>query len=116
MGLSPEVPNVLARQVRGLVSELLARHGSTITDVGAWAVHPGGPRILDTVAQHLDLPPGAVDASREVLAECGNCSSTTVLLVLDALRRAGRPGPGQLAVVLAFGPGLTLYAALLRTV
>jgi 3-oxoacyl-[acyl-carrier-protein] synthase III len=49
-----------------------------------------------------------------VLAECGNCSSTTVLLVLDALRRAGRPGPGQLAVVLAFGPGLTLYAALLR--
>jgi predicted naringenin-chalcone synthase len=114
MGLSPEVPNVLARQVRGLVSELLARHGATIGDVGTWAVHPGGPRILDTVAQHLDLPPGAVEASREVLAECGNCSSTTVLLVLDALRRAGRPGPGQLAVVLAFGPGLTLYAALLR--
>jgi predicted naringenin-chalcone synthase len=114
MGLSPEVPNVLARQVRGLVGELLARHGSTIGDVGAWAVHPGGPRILDTVAQHLDLAPGAVEASRKVLAERGNCSSTTVLLVLDALRRAGRPGPGQLAVVLAFGPGLTLYAALLR--
>ena len=36
------------------------------------------------------------------------------ILRQDALRRAGRPGPGQLAVVLAFGPGLTLYAALLR--
>jgi 3-oxoacyl-[acyl-carrier-protein] synthase III len=37
-----------------------------------------------------------------------------VLLVLDALRTAGRPAPGRHAVVMAFGPGLTLYAALLR--
>jgi len=34
--------------------------------------------------------------------------------VLDALRSVGRPGAGAYAVVLAFGPGLTLYAALLR--
>ena len=80
----------------------------------AWAVHPGGPRILDTVAERLDLPPDALDASRQVLAERGNCSSATVLLVLDALRSAGRPDAGAYAVALAFGPGLTLYAALLR--
>jgi predicted naringenin-chalcone synthase len=49
-----------------------------------------------------------------VLAECGNCSSATVLLVLEELRRRGRPRPGKAAVALAFGPGLTLYAALLR--
>jgi alkylresorcinol/alkylpyrone synthase len=114
MGLSPEVPDVLARQVRGLVNELLAGHGSTIGDVDAWVVHPGGPRILDTVAAELDLPVGALDASRKVLAEHGNCSSSTVLLVLDALRKAGRPRAGRTAVVLAFGPGLTLYVALLR--
>jgi len=96
------------------VTRLLSRHGLQTSDVDAWAVHPGGPRILDTVAEHLDLPPDALDASRQVLAERGNCSSATVLLVLDALRSAGRPGAGAYAVVLAFGPGLTLYAALLR--
>jgi predicted naringenin-chalcone synthase len=36
-----------------------------------------------------------------------------VLLVLDALRR--RPAPPERVVMLAFGPGLTLYVALLET-
>ena len=114
MELSPGVPGVLARHVAPAVSALLGRHGLQTGDVDAWAVHPGGPRILDTVAEHLDLPPDALDASRRVLAEHGNCSSATVLLVLDALRAAGRPGVGRYAVVLAFGPGLTLYAGLLQ--
>jgi predicted naringenin-chalcone synthase len=37
-----------------------------------------------------------------------------VLLVLDELRAIGLPRPGRPAVAMAFGPGLTLYAALLR--
>ena len=50
-------------------------------------------------------------ASRAVLAARGNCSSPTVLLILDELTRHGSAdGP---VVALAFGPGLTLYAALL---
>jgi predicted naringenin-chalcone synthase len=114
MGLSPEVPGVLARHVRDMVGGLLARHGLTTADVDGWAVHPGGPRILDTVAERLELPDGALDASYAVLAAHGNCSSATVILVLDALRAAGKPRPGRPAVVMAFGPGLTLYAALLR--
>jgi predicted naringenin-chalcone synthase len=114
MGLSPEVPRVLARHVRGHVTALLRRHGYSLDDVDAWAVHPGGPRILDTVVEQLGLPAEAIDASRAVLAARGNCSSTTVLLVLDALRSRGRPRAGRPAVVTAFGPGLTLYTALLR--
>ncbi|MHA6783005.1 type III polyketide synthase [Pseudonocardia saturnea] len=113
MGLSPEVPAVLARHVAPLVTGLLDRHGLRVSDVDAWAVHPGGPRILDTVQRHLDLPADTLDASRQVLAERGNCSSATVLLVLEQLRTAVRPRTGRPAVVMAFGPGLTLYAALL---
>lgn len=116
MGLSPEVPAVLARHVRGMVGGLLNRHGLTAADVDGWAVHPGGPRILDVVAERLELHAGALDASRAVLAERGNCSSATVLLVLDALRGAGFPRPGRTCVALAFGPGLTLYAALLKAI
>jgi predicted naringenin-chalcone synthase len=114
MGLSPQVPTVLARHVGPLITSLLARHGLGISEIDAWAIHPGGPRILDVVAEELNLPDGALDASRGVLAEYGNCSSTTVLLVLDELRATGHPRAGRPAVTMAFGPGLTLYAALLR--
>lgn len=111
MGLSPRVPDVLASHVAGFVGDLLARSGVTASDVDAWAVHPGGPHILDVVERELGLAPAALTPSREVLASHGNCSSPTVLLILDELRRLGR----RRVVMLAFGPGLTLYAALLSS-
>jgi predicted naringenin-chalcone synthase len=112
MGLSPRVPDVLAVHVRRLVVDLLAPHGLRIGDVDGWAVHPGGPKILDVVRDRLGLDDGALAASREVLATNGNCSSPTVLLVLDALRR--RATPPRRVLMLAFGPGLTLYGTLLE--
>jgi alkylresorcinol/alkylpyrone synthase len=111
MGLSPRVPDVLAQHVAPFVDDMLGRHGLTRDDVDGWAVHPGGPRILDVVGRQLDLPPGALDTSRAVLAEHGNCSSPTVLMIVDTMRRWETP-PSRI-LMLAFGPGLTLYAALL---
>jgi alkylresorcinol/alkylpyrone synthase len=112
MGLSPRVPQVLSQHVAGLVDAMLARHGLVRSDVDGWAVHPGGPRILNVVERELALPASALAASRSTLATYGNCSSPTVLLILDALRR--RPDPPRRVLTLAFGPGLTLYAALLE--
>jgi alkylresorcinol/alkylpyrone synthase len=114
MGLSPRVPAVLARHVAGVVDELLAAHGLDRADVGGWAVHPGGRRILEVVQRRLDLPEDALDHSYGVLRDHGNCSSATVLLVLERMRAAGDVAPGGHLVALAFGPGLTLYATLLR--
>jgi len=108
MGLSPRVPDVLSRHVEGVVDELLTGAGLSVEDVAGWAVHPGGPRILDVVRDELGLAEEQIAASRRVLAEHGNCSSATVLLVLEEL--ADVDGP---VVAMAFGPGLTLYAALL---
>ena len=108
MGLSPRVPDVLSRHVGGVVDELLGAAGLRIPDVAGWAVHPGGPRILDVVRDELGLTEEQMATSRRVLAEHGNCSSATVLLVLEEM--ADVDGP---VVVMAFGPGLTLYAALL---
>jgi len=114
MGLSPRVPDVLAEHVRPMMTGLLDRHGLSIRDVESWAVHPGGPRILDVVGAELGLPDGALDASRAVLAEHGNCSSATVMMVMEEITRTRPPRPGSYLMALAFGPGLTLYAALLR--
>ncbi len=110
MGLSQRVPDVLDGYLAGLVDGLLSRHGLRRTDVDGWAVHPGGPRILDVVRDRLELPGEALGPSRQVLAEHGNCSSPTVLMIVDSMR-AERP---QHIVAMAFGPGLTLYATLLR--
>jgi predicted naringenin-chalcone synthase len=111
MGLSQRVPEVLSVHVRDLVGELLHRHGLAVSDVDGWAVHPGGPRILDVIQRELGLTPNQMAASRDCLAMHGNCSSPTVLMILDTLVRAGSP---RHVAALAFGPGLTLYAALLE--
>ncbi len=108
MGLSPRVPDVLSKHVGEVVDELLAGAGLRVEDVAGWAVHPGGPRIIDVVRDELGLTEEQVAASRRVLSEHGNCSSATVLLVLQEM--ADVEGP---VVAMAFGPGLTLYAALL---
>ena len=46
--------------------------------------------------------------------EHGNCTSTTVVLMLERLPREGRVKPGAWGVMMAFGPGLTLEIYLLR--
>jgi predicted naringenin-chalcone synthase len=92
------------------VAELLGRNGLALSDVGGWAIHPGGRRIVEVVGEALGLDESQTAASFAVLDEAGNCSSSTVLLVLERLA-----GPaGEHVVAMAFGPGLTLCATLLR--
>jgi predicted naringenin-chalcone synthase len=114
MGLSPRIVGVLERHVGGLVDDLLSRHNVTRPRVAAWAVHPGGPKILDVVGEQLGLDEKQLEASRSVLRDFGNCSSATVLLILDRIVRGRELSAGDHVVALAFGPGLTFYAALLE--
>jgi predicted naringenin-chalcone synthase len=114
MGLSPRVPITLRRNIRGVVERLLAPHDLTTRDVTHWLIHPGGPSILEAIAGKLELSDEQMAPSRAVLAEHGNCSSATVLLILERLLREGRARPGEWGVMMAFGPGLTLETCLLR--
>lgn len=114
MGLSPQVPRVLESHVGDVVSELLAAHGLGVADVAGWAVHPGGPAILEVIAKRVGLEASALEESRSVLRDYGNCSSATVMLVLERVRRERDLREGDPIVFMAFGPGLTLYSALLR--
>jgi predicted naringenin-chalcone synthase len=114
MSLSPRVPFSLKRSVSGAVEQLLAPHGLGVGDVAHWLVHPGGPSILDVVQDKLELSDEQMADSRQVLADNGNCSSATILLVLERLLRSGRARKGEWAVMMAFGPGLTIETCLLR--
>lgn len=111
MTLSSEVPRLIRGSIRAWLEQWLAGHGMTISDVAHWAIHPGGPEILSAATQALALPEEAGSVSASVLAEHGNMSSPTVLFVLKRLRERRASGP---CVVLGFGPGLSLEAALLR--
>lgn len=110
MTLSARVPDLIRRHVRDWLVGWLGQHGLGIGDVGSWAVHPGGPRILSAFHDAVGLDEGALAVSREVLADFGNMSSATVVFILERLRRRGLPRP---CVALGFGPGLVVEAALL---
>jgi alkylresorcinol/alkylpyrone synthase len=114
MGLSPRVPSVLAKHVRSVIDDLLASNNLAVDDVAAWAIHPGGRRIIEVVAERLELPAAAVAASYDVLRDVGNCSSATVLLVIQSVLAAAPLKAGDPLVAMAFGPGLTLYTTLLH--
>jgi predicted naringenin-chalcone synthase len=110
MTLSARVPELIQTHLRGWLTGWLAEQGLERSDIASWAVHPGGPRILDAVESALGLEPEQNAVARSVLREHGNMSSPTILFILDRMRREGARGP---CVALAFGPGLAVEVALL---
>jgi predicted naringenin-chalcone synthase len=114
MRLSAYVPELLGADVEPFVDALLARNGLARAGVRFWAIHPGGPKILDSLQERLGLQPADLACSRAVLREYGNMSSPTVLFVLDEIQRSRAPAPGDYGVLLAFGPGLTMESALVQ--
>lgn len=111
MTLSPEVPDIITRYLPGVLDDSLARHQLRREDIRSWAIHPGGPRILTACAEVADLTDEQIDPSRQILSRCGNMSSPTVLFILEELQRRRSELP---CVMLGFGPGLNVEAALLR--
>lgn len=114
MRLSSYVPEVLAANVDGFVDDLLGRNGLGREDVRFWGIHPGGRKILDHLETRLGLGEHDLDYSRTVLREHGNMSSPTIMFVLDEIERSGNPGPGDIALMMTFGPGLTMEGILLQ--
>lgn len=110
MTLSARVPEIIQQHLRPWLSDWLGSRNLALDDIRTWAFHPGGPRILSAAGEALGLQREQWAISESVLAEFGNMSSPTILFILDRLRTQSAAG---LCVALAFGPGLTIEAALL---
>ncbi len=106
--LAPTIATALSDALPELTDSLL---GDVPRRDVHWLVHPGGPRILEKVAQTLGLPDEAVADSRTALASAGNRSSATVLAMLADSARGNWNGP---AALFGFGPGLTAECLLLE--
>ncbi len=109
MTLDACVPELIERHLRPWLIEWLGDYGLSLQEIGSWAVHPGGPRILAAIEKSLNMPESATAVSREILSQCGNMSSPTVLFIVNRLRERRSPLP---CVALGFGPGLFAEAAL----
>jgi alpha-pyrone synthase len=109
MTLTKRVPGLIASNLRPWLEGWLSKNGLALGQVGSWAIHPGGPRILTAVEEALGLSREQTKTGLEVLGEYGNMSSPTVLFILERLRdrQAARP-----CVALGFGPGMVAEATL----
>ena len=112
MTLSQKVPGLIEKNLEAWMTKFLAKEGLTIGDVKQWAIHPGGPRILDSCLAALDISSDDVAPAREILAQYGNMSSATILFLLNRLQAEARRGP---VVAVGFGPGLTIETMLLNS-
>jgi alkylresorcinol/alkylpyrone synthase len=112
--LDASVPDVVRTYLADDVHGFLADHGLTTQDVTAWVCHPGGPKVLEAVAETLRLPDGALDLTWRSLAEVGNLSSSSVLHVLRDTLALRPPPPGTPGLLIAMGPGFCSELVLLR--
>ena len=117
MTLSRDVPRKIACRLPGFLSTLCLNAGISHSEQmgkAIFAVHPGGPRILDSVAELLCLKQEQIRHSRRVLFERGNMSSATLPHIWMATVADRSIKPGTPIISLAFGPGLTIAGALFR--
>lgn len=111
--LATRVPKVLKALVPEVVYNFLEQAECRPADIRFWGIHPGGARIVDYIGEALALPQEALTYSRQVMRQYGNMSSVTIFFVLDRIIQEGQPQSGDRAVLLGFGPGLTIELALL---
>ncbi|MDT0632840.1 3-oxoacyl-[acyl-carrier-protein] synthase III C-terminal domain-containing protein [Rubrivirga litoralis] len=114
MTLSREVPAHIRAHVAGAFGAFLARNGLEVDDLDVLAVHPGGPRVIESTAEALGVGEDRVRHSQGVLRERGNMSSTTLPHIWDRVLQDDDVPAGALVGSVAFGPGLTVTGNLLR--
>ncbi|XP_052194513.1 type III polyketide synthase B [Diospyros lotus] len=120
--LAKELPQIVEDNIEGFCGELMEIAGYSDKDHNKmfWAVHPGGPAILNRMEQRLNLLPEKLSASRRALSDYGNASSNTIFYVLEymleeslKMKKSGQE-LGEWGLMLAFGPGITFEGILAR--
>lgn len=110
--LSENLPQYILRGVDPVVTGVLARHGMSKSDIDLWAIHPGGPKIIEESVKSLGLGSDAPSISWDVLAEYGNMLSVSLIFVLQQMVAQAATKPISTGVAFSFAPGVTLEGVL----
>lgn len=112
MTLSRKVPEKIRDGLDHFLKQLIEDAGvgrEEFMTQSLFAIHPGGPKIIDSVVEQLGLSEEQVHFSRKVLRERGNMSSATLPHVWKEILESDYQGR---VISLAFGPGLTIFGGL----
>lgn len=102
---SSDIPTIIHQNVKEDVSAFLAKYDLELSDIKNFIFHPGGKKVLTAYKEALALEGDFLKNTREIMNDCGNMSSTTVLYVLDKFINDGfKDGYG---LMLALGPGFS---------
>ncbi len=117
MILSKKIPFLIRDNILIFVEELMSEIGLEFAkekDKIVFAIHPGGPKIIEFIQRSLKIAPEQVAFSHEILTQFGNMSSATLPYIWDKILSAKEIPSGTLVLSIAFGPGLTAAGAIME--
>lgn len=115
MTLSKRVPVFIRKNIKSFLTTLCEKCGVNLDEEKAqmfFAIHPGGPKIIDYVVSELGISENQARWSYAVLRNHGNMSSATIPYILDAIINDVTIASGTKVIAMAFGPGLTATSLL----
>jgi mycobacterial beta-ketoacyl-[acyl-carrier protein] synthase III len=85
--------------------EALASAGVSVDDLDVFIPHQANLRITQTLSRNIKLPESVAVATDVI--DSGNTSAASVPLAMEAMLRKGEAKVGDLALLIAFGAGLS---------
>jgi alpha-pyrone synthase len=114
--LSKNLPKYISENILHALTLFLNKNNLTMNDIGFWAVHPGGKRILESVQNGLNLPNDKLDVSWDILYNFGNMLSTSIMFVLEKFMNTNHNTNDSpiFCVAFSFSPGVGIEFILLK--
>jgi 3-oxoacyl-[acyl-carrier-protein] synthase III len=106
-----EVYRFAVQKVPEIIDKALFAANLKVEQIDWLLLHQANQRILDAVAQRLNIPAHKVISN---LANYGNTSAASIPLALDEAVRQGKIQPNDIIAASGFGAGLTWGAAIFK--
>lgn len=119
MTLSKRVPVFIRKNIKPFLTTLCQKVGIDLDEQKAdmyFAIHPGGPKIIDYVIEAVGVNKEQANWSYEILRRQGNMSSATIPHIFNEIVNDPNIKSGTKVVAMAFGPGLTATGLLLEKI
>jgi 3-oxoacyl-[acyl-carrier-protein] synthase-3 len=106
-----EVYKFAVARFQEMIEDAILKSGLTKDQIKLIVPHQVNQRIIDSAMEKLGLP---MDKAFVNIDKYGNTSAASIPIALDEAVRAGKLQTGDIAVLVAFGAGLTWANAVIK--